>query len=141
MMRHLDAARFETAHSAYYPAALSEIINGKKRSCWMWFIFPQLKGLGRSPTAQLYALEDLEAAREFFDHPVLGQHLREITSALLQLESDDPRSVMGPPDDVKLKSSMTLFEAAAPECGLFAQVLDKYFSGKRDIRTLKMLGL
>ena len=140
-MKHPDAARFESAHSTYYPAALSEIMNGRKQSCWMWFIFPQLKGLGRSPTAQYYALEDLRAAREFYDHPVLGVHLREITSALLQLESNDPLLVMGPPDDVKLKSSMTLFEAAAPECGLFAQVLDKYFSGKRDIRTLKMLGM
>ena len=140
-MKHMDAARFEKAHADYYPAAFSEIRNGQKRSCWMWFIFPQLKGLGHSSTAQYYALKDLEAAREFYDHPVLGQHLREITAALIWLESDDPSWVMGHPDDMKLKSSMTLFEAAVPECGLFAQVLDKYFSGKRDNRTLKMLGM
>ena len=122
-----------------YAAALGEIRGGRKRSHWMWYIFPQLRGLGFSSTAQFYGIRDLEEARDYMAHPLLGPRLVEISEALLTLPGSDPSAVMGYPDDLKLCSCMTLFELAAPEQPVFARVLEKYYAGRRDQRTLALL--
>ena len=132
--------RFVQAHRAHYPAALAEIRRGRKVTHWIWYVFPQLAGLGRSAMAQHYAIRDLAEARAFLADPYLGGHLREITQALLETGSRDPEQVMGSAvDAMKLCSSMTLFERAAEDGGLFADVLDMYFDGRRDWRTLALL--
>ena len=131
--------RFVEAQSRDYETALREIRGGRKRSHWMWYIFPQLRGLGFSSTAQFYGLRDLQEARDYMAHPLLGPRLIEISEALLALETDNPGAVMGYPDDLKLCSCMTLFELAAPEQPAFAGVLEKYYAGRRDQRTLALL--
>jgi uncharacterized protein (DUF1810 family) len=131
--------RFVTAQQSYYATALQEIQNGQKRSHWMWFIFPQIVGLGYSETAQYYAIQDLEEAKDFLKCDTLGKNLIEISEALLHVKSDDATKVMGWPDDMKLKSSMTLFALAKPECEVFQKVLDKFFHGERDRRTIEIL--
>ena len=132
--------RFVQAQKYDYDTALREIRSGRKRSHWMWYIFPQLQGLGYSSTAQYYGIRDLEEAQDYMEHPVLGPRLVEISEALLVLDTSDASAVMGYPDDLKLRSSMTLFELAAPEQPVFGQVLEKYYSGHRDRRTLELLG-
>ena len=132
--------RFVKAQAYDYDTALREIRGGRKRSHWMWYIFPQLQGLGFSSTAQYYGIRDLEEAKDYMEHPVLGARLVEISEALLTLETSDPSAVMGYPDDLKLRSCMTLFELAAPEQTVFARVLEKYYAGRRDRRTLELLG-
>ncbi len=132
--------RFLTAQERSYDAALSEIKNGHKRSHWMWYIFPQIAGLGMSSTAQYYSIADIEEAKEYIDHPVLGARLFEISRALLTLDSSDATAVMGYPDDLKLRSSMTLF-AQVSEDPVFNAVIDKFYSGRPDTRTLHILGL
>ncbi len=132
--------RFVRAQTDSYADALSEIRQGHKRSHWMWYVFPQLQGLGFSSTAQYYGLRDLEEAKEYIRHPVLGPRLVEISEELLKLETCSPLAVLGYPDDLKLRSCMTLFELAAPEKTVFARVLDKFYSGHRDDRTLSLLG-
>lgn len=134
-----DLQRFVNAQQDSYERALEEIRNGRKESCWMWFIFPQIHGLGFSGMAVYYAIQDLQEARDYLQHEVLGARLEEICRAALEVDSDDAFQVFGSPDDMKLRSSMTLFEAAAPENPLFGQVLDKYFGGERDNRTLAIL--
>jgi uncharacterized protein (DUF1810 family) len=126
--------RFVEAQDAHgtYPAALAELRRGRKVSHWMWFVFPQVAGLGRSPTAQHYALAGLDAATAYLRHPVLGARIRESAGVLLALPGDDPVAVFGPLDAQKLQSSMTLFAAAAPEDPVFADVLEKYFGGVPD---------
>lgn len=104
----------------------------------MWYIFPQMKGLGHSSTAQYYGIENRKEAEEYLAHPILGSRLLEISKELLKLESNDPRAVMGEPDNWKLKSCMTLFEIVSNE-PVFGQVLDKFFGGKRDKTTVEML--
>ena len=136
-----DLSRFHAAQKRDYQTALSEIRNGRKRSHWIWYIFPQIAGLGFSSTSQFYAIKDMDEAREYLKDPVLKAHLEEISSALLELDSSNPSSVMGYPDDLKLCSSMTLFEAADPECSIYPAVLDKFFNGKRDQATLDILGI
>lgn len=136
-----DLSRFRKAQEYDYQTALTEIRQGEKRSHWMWYIFPQIAGLGRSSMADYYAIVDLEEAKDYMKDPVLGKHLIEISEALLDLKYNDPAAVMGWPDDMKLKSSMTLFSIASPECTVFQKVLDKYFSGERDRLTLEILGL
>ena len=131
--------RFVEAQARDYETALREIRSGRKRSHWMWYIFPQLRGLGYSSTAQFYGLRDLQEARDYMAHPLLGPRLIEISEALLTLETDNPGAVMGYPDDLKLCSCMTLFELAAPEQPVFARVLEKYYAGRRDQRTLALL--
>jgi uncharacterized protein (DUF1810 family) len=131
--------RFVTAQQRYYKTALQEIQNGQKRSHWMWFIFPQIAGLGYSETAQYYAIYDLEEAKDFLNDDTLGKNLIEISEELLHVKSDDATEVMGWPDDMKLKSSMTLFALAKPECEVFQKVLDKFFHGERDQRTIEIL--
>ena len=132
--------RFLSAQAGDYDTALREIRAGRKRSHWMWYIFPQLRGLGFSSTAEYYGLRDLEEARDYMEHPVLSARLVEISEALLGLEGSNPSTVLGYPDDLKLRSCMTLFELAAPEQPVFARVLEKYYGGRRDARTLALLG-
>ena len=133
--------RFLNAQRGDYAAALAEVRRGRKTSHWMWYIFPQIAGLGQSSTARYYSIRDLEEAREYYAHPVLGQRLREISGALLDLRGSDPVAVFGGIDSMKLKSSMTLFAVAAPDDPLFQQVLDKYYGGEQDALTLRILGL
>lgn len=133
--------RFLDAQRGDYAAALAEVRRGRKTSHWMWYIFPQIAGLGQSSTARYYSIRDLEEAREYYAHPVLGQRLREISGALLELRGSDPVAVFGGIDSMKLKSSMTLFAVAAPDDPLFQQVLDKYYGGEQDALTLRILGL
>ena len=133
--------RFLDAQRGDYAAALAEVRRGRKTSHWMWYIFPQIAGLGQSSTARYYSIRDLEEAREYYAHPVLGQRLREISSALLELRGSDPVAVFGGIDSMKLKSSMTLFAVAAPDDPLFQQVLDKYYGGEQDALTLRILGV
>ena len=133
--------RFLDAQRGDYAAALAEVRRGRNTSHWMWYIFPQIAGLGQSSTALYYSIRDLEEAREYYAHPVLGQRLREISSALLELRGSDPVAVCGGIDSMKLKSSMTLFAMAAPDDPLFQQVLDKYYGGEQDALTLRILGL
>ena len=134
-----DLDRFVKAQAYDYDAALREIRSGRKRSHWMWYIFPQLQGLGFSSTAQYYGIRDLEEAKAYIAHPVLGPRLKEISEALLGLDTCDPSAVMGYPDDLKLRSCMTLFELAAPEQPVFGRVLEKYYVGRRDSCTLELL--
>lgn len=133
MKRFLDAQAYD------YELALSEIRAGQKRSHWIWYIFPQLKQLGRSGTALYYGIRDLDEAKEYLAEPTLRARLIEISEALLEQPGNDPLAVMGHPDDLKLRSCMTLFAAADPECPVFQQVLDKYYGGKPDLRTAALL--
>ena len=133
--------RFLDAQRGDYAVALAEVRRGRKTSHWMWYIFPQIAGLGQSSTARYYSIRDLEEAREYYAHPVLGQRLREISGVLLELRGSDPVAVFGDIDSMKLKSSMTLFAMAAPDDPIFQQVLDKYYGGEQDALTLRILGL
>ena len=134
-----DLERFVAAQDAggTYDAALAELRAGRKQTHWMWFVLPQLAGLGRSETARRYALADLDEARAYVAHPVLGPRLVEAAQALLPAR--DPAAVLGPVDAQKLRSSMTLFARAAPEQPVFAQVLDACFGGEQDEATLALL--
>ncbi|MBC6699408.1 DUF1810 domain-containing protein [Hymenobacter sp. BT190] len=131
--------RFLDAQQRDYATALAEIRAGRKRSHWMWYIFPQIQGLGYSETAQFYAIRGRQEAEAYLQHPVLGPRLREISGALLTLESHDATRLMGSPDDVKLRSSMTLFGALAGSDPVFQRVLDTYFGGAQDAKTLQIL--
>ena len=134
-----DLDRFLKAQSRDYEIALAEIKEGHKYSHWIWYIFPQVKGLGFSSTSEFYGIDGLAEAREYLANDTLKAHLIEIIEALLALESSDASDVMGYPDDLKLRSSMTLFAEAAPEIDVFQKVLDKYFDGQKDQRTLEMI--
>lgn len=141
MVRTYDLSRFESAHHRDYNKALGEIKNGRKTSHWMWYIFPQIHGLGFSSTAQFYAIRSLEEAVAFLDDPYLGGNLIEISTALLALETNNPTKVFGFPDDLKLKSSMTLFKFASHGPSVFDAVLEKYYNGTIDLQTKQILGL
>jgi len=134
-----DLNRFLKAQEQSYDAALKEISQGHKRSHWIWYIFPQMKGLGISSMSDYYGIGSLEEARAFLKDPVLGEHLRKITEALLSLSSDDASEIFGYPDDLKVRSSMTLFGEADPENLLFPKVLKKFYGGVKDARTLDIL--
>ena len=134
-----DLSRFVKAQETDYEIALSEIRSGHKRSHWIWYIFPQIAGLGFSSTAQYYAIKDRAEAEEYLKNDLLRERLIEISEALLQLESNDAGDVMGYPDDLKLRSSMTLFHEVDPEIDVFQKVLDKFFEGKPDQRTIELL--
>ena len=133
-----DLSRFHKAQQGSYETALAEIRSGRKCSHWIWYIFPQIQGLGFSSTAQYYAIENLEEAKAYLADPVLRERLLEISNALLALDSCDPSEVMGYPDDLKLRSSMTLFSLAEPECTVFRDVLDKFYNGQEDSRTIAL---
>ena len=122
-----------------YDGALAELRNGRKQGHWMWFVFPQIAGLGSSPMAQHYAISSLAEAQAYVGHPVLGPRLRECCTALLDLPASDPVQVLGHVDAMKLRSSMTLFGRATPNEPVFGQVLDKYYGGDPDDATLARL--
>lgn len=131
--------RFLEAQQTAYPRALMEIQNGRKESHWMWYVFPQLRGLGRSNTAWYYGIENLEEARAYLAHPILGSRLREISGALLKCPEPDPRIILGWIDAAKLRSCMTLFSTAAEEDSVFRQVLDRFWAGEPDPLTISCL--
>lgn len=134
-----DLQRFVAAQEKNYAVALSELKNGRKRSHWMWYVFPQLDGLGHSPTTRFYAIKSREEARRYLGHPVLGARLKECAEAVLSLEGASLAEIFGHPDDRKLQSSMTLFALVAGLSSVFDRVLDKYCGGERDRRTLDLL--
>lgn len=133
-----DLDRFVIAQQRQYAEALGEIKNGRKESHWIWFIFPQLDGLGSSPLSKKYAIKNKDEARAYLGHDILGPRLVEITNALLKLEGKSAFEIMGSPDNLKLKSCMTLF-ALVSEQAVFQRVLDKYFEGKPDEQTMALL--
>ena len=121
--------RFVNAQENSYQIALGEIQNGQKRSHWMWFIFPQIDGLGASPISKKYSIKNQQEAQNYLNHNILGKRLIEITSALMKVKKKSARSIFGYPDNLKLQSSMTLFKKIQPENKLFSDVLVKYFNG------------
>ena len=134
----MNLERFIEAQERDYESALEEMKNGKKETHWIWYIFPQLKGLGMSYYADYYGIEDLEEAHAYFENEYLRNHLLEITEAVLSIPTNNILEVMDPPDDLKLKSSMTLFYESTKD-EIFKQVLDTYYEGKLDEQTLKLL--
>lgn len=137
MKNSLD--RFIKAQAGVYETALEEIKQGRKRSHWIWYIFPQLRGLGVSETAQYYGIADLNEAKAYMANPVLRSRLLEISEALLDLPTSDALAVMGSPDNLKLRSSMTLFTMTDDKCEVFCKVLDKFYDGEMDKKTLDLL--
>ena len=135
----LNLQRFVEAQAPVYARALAELKAGKKQSHWMWFIFPQIAGLGHSAMAHSYAIQSLEEAREYLAHPVLGARLRECCRTLLALDGKTAHEIFRSPDDLKLRSCLTLFARAAPDEALFDDLLVKYFSSKEDPATLDAL--
>ena len=135
-----DLKRFIDAQEGDYSTALAEIKHGRKRSHWMWYIFPQIQGLGFSEMSKRYAIKNLDEAEAYINHPLLGQRLIEICTALLDLKSNDAYEIFGTPDDKKLRSSMTLFASLPDAYPVFKSVLDKFFDGKMDNATLNLLG-
>ncbi len=134
-----DLKRFLDAQANDFERALAEIKRGRKQSHWMWYIFPQIAGLGFSSTSKFYAIKDRGEAENYLAHPVLGKRLIEISNVLLEVEGKTANQIFGSPDDVKLKSSMTLFGALENTNPVFRKVLDKYFNGAKDQRTLEQI--
>lgn len=132
--------RFVQAQEHDYARALAEIRSGRKRTHWMWYLFPQLDGLGFSETARRYAIRGLDEARAYLEHPVLGPRLVDCADAVLAVQGRSAREIFGAPDDLKLLSCATLFAEASPEGSVFRQVLEVYFGGEADGRTLALLG-
>ena len=139
MIKEKSLKRFVDAQESNYERALSEIKNGKKRNHWMWYIFPQIQGLGLSETSRYYAIKDIKEAEEFLSHTLLGSRLVHICNQLLALESSDANAIFGSPDDMKLKSSMTLFSSIHKADPVFQLVLDKFFDGVKDNKTLRLI--
>ncbi|SDS23552.1 Uncharacterized protein, DUF1810 family [Halopseudomonas xinjiangensis] len=131
-----DLERFVDAQNGVYERALAELRAGHKQSHWMWFIFPQLAGLGQSDMARRYAIGSLDEAKAYLEHPVLGERLERSAEALLPWGNRSARQIMGSPDDMKLRSSMTLFALADPQREVFRQVLEQFFGGEYDPKTL-----
>ncbi|WP_404437046.1 DUF1810 domain-containing protein [Stutzerimonas chloritidismutans] len=134
-----DLQRFVEAQTPVYERALEELRAGHKQSHWMWFVFPQIAGLGHSAMAQRYAISGVDEARAYLEHPLLGPRLQACAQAILLHRDRSARQILGSPDDLKLRSSMTLFAAVAPEQPLFQQVLDTFFEGEADPQTLSRL--
>jgi uncharacterized protein (DUF1810 family) len=134
-----DLGRFVDAQAGDYEQALAEIRSGRKRSHWMWYVFPQIDGLGFSSMSRRYSIKSLDEARAYLDHPVLGPRLVECAEAALGVEGRSAYEIFGSPDDMKLRSSATLFASVTPAYSVFARLLDKYFDGKRDGKTLGLL--
>ncbi|HEV7259559.1 MAG TPA: DUF1810 domain-containing protein [Bosea sp. (in: a-proteobacteria)] len=135
-----DLQRFVSAQAPVFDSALAELRAGRKRSHWMWFVFPQLRGLGLSPTSEHFGLSGLEEARAYLAHPLLGERLQRCTQAVLAVENRSPREIFGSPDDMKFTSSMTLFAIAAPERpNLFDQAIQYCCAGQMDARTVALL--
>jgi uncharacterized protein (DUF1810 family) len=134
-----DLQRFVDAQAQTYDQALAELRAGQKRTHWMWFVFPQIAGLGRSGMAQRFAIRDLAEAKAYLSHPLLGRRLVEAAKALTALDTEDPTEVFGDVDAMKLHSSMTLFAQAEPNEAVFREVLDHYFGGALDEATISRL--
>lgn len=132
-------SRFVAAQETSFAQALGELRRGRKQTHWMWFVFPQIDGLGSSSTAKFYAIKSLEEAKGYLAHPILGSRLLESCHALLTIPEKSASDIMSYPDDLKLRSSMTLFARAAEDPALFNQVLEKFFDGKYDSATLRLL--
>ena len=139
MATQYDLKRFVDAQETTYATALAEIRNGKKQGHWMWFVFPQFQGLGFSPTSKFYAINDVSEAQAYSNHTILGSRLVEICTALLLLQSNDANRIFGSPDDAKLKSSMTLFASLQDSNPVFQLVLDKFYNGAMDMKTLELI--
>lgn len=135
----VDLSRFTTAQASIYDNVLEELKSGRKRTHWMWYIFPQFDGLGHSTISKHYAIKSIEEARQYLNHPVLGTRLLECAEAVFAIEGRSISEIFGYPDDLKLKSSMTLFTYVAAPCSVFSRILDKYFNGERDALTLQLL--
>lgn len=132
--------RFFKAQENDYKIALAEIKSGRKRSHWMWYVFPQLKGLGKSETSAYYGIKDLNEAKEYLNHSILGARLKEITNELLTINESNPKIIFGSPDDKKLKSSMTLFSIVDDSNNpIFKKIIQKFFEGNLDDETLKLI--
>jgi uncharacterized protein (DUF1810 family) len=134
-----ELQRFVSAQDGVYDGALGELRSGKKRTHWMWYIFPQLDGLGHSATAKRFAIKSLAEAQAYLHHPLLGARLAECAAAILALEGRSAADIFGFPDDVKLRSSMTLFAAIPGAAAVFRHILEKYYRGQRDATTLQLL--
>jgi uncharacterized protein (DUF1810 family) len=134
-----DLHRFVDAQAPVYERVLAELKNGRKQSHWMWFIFPQIAGLGHSQMAQRYAISSLREAEAYLKHAILGPRLLECTNLLLQVEDKSARVILGSPDDTKFRSCMTLFAHAAPEEQVFRAAIDRYFDGNEDQSTVERL--
>lgn len=134
-----DLQRFVTAQADVYPEVFAELRSGQKRGHWMWFVFPQIAGLGHSETARLYSIKSLEEAAAYLHHPKLGRRLVECCEAILAVPDKTAREIFGFPDDLKLRSSMTLFMAVSPPDSVFFRVLAEYYVGIPDQQTLELL--
>ena len=134
-----DLQRFVRAQEGDYNAALAEIRGGRKRSHWMWYIFPQFDGLGMSPTSRQYSVKSLAEAKAFLSHPVLGPRLLECAEAALAVDGRTAEEIFGYPDDMKLRSCATLFAAVSPADSVFHRIIDKYFHGEADAKTLRLI--
>lgn len=134
-----DLDRFVTAQNPVYAQALGELRAGRKQGHWMWFVFPQLDGLGRSPTARQFAIQSRAEALEYLAHPLLGARLRECTEALLAVPDPSISAILGSPDDLKFRSSMTLFSELSGPGSVFEKALARFYAGKPDARTLELL--
>src|SRR5262245_20047286 len=136
-----DLNRFVSAQVETYAQALAEIRSGRKRSHWMWYIFPQFAGLGSSPTSQLYAIKSAAEAQAYLNHPAHGPRLVECCESALRVEGRTAYEIFGYPDDMKLRSCATLFAQVAPAGSVFERVLDRFFRGERDDQTLSLMGV
>ena len=134
-----DLHRFVQAQQDTYAQAVDELADGHKTSHWMWFVFPQLRGLGRSPMAIRFGIASLDEARAYLAHPLLGSRLTECVGLTLRIDGRSITEIFGSPDDMKFRSCMTLFDLAAPQEAIFAEALQKYFGGTPDERTLELL--
>ena len=134
-----DLSRFLKAQEYDYEQALKEIRAGRKRSHWMWYIFPQIQGLGVTRTSEYYAIRDMDEAKAYLADPVLGTRLKEISTALLELDGLSASEIFGYPDNLKLRSCMTLFRLADLDCDIFEKVLEKYYDGRADDKTVRIL--
>jgi uncharacterized protein (DUF1810 family) len=139
MVADTDIQRFVLAQETVYLKVVSELQNGKKKSHWMWFIFPQIEGLGFTSTSKYYSIKSIQEAKGYIDHPVLGKRLLECSQIILNIEGKSAADIFGYPDDMKLQSSMTLFSFVSPKTTVFRGVLKKYFRERKDKKTLDIL--
>ena len=136
-----DLNRFVEAQEHDYERALSEIGSGQKRTHWMWYVFPQVDGLGSSPISKRFSINGVEEAKAYLDHPVLGPRLLECAEAVVAVQGRSASEIFGSPDDLKLRSSATLFASVSPPGSVFDRLLAKYYAGARDGKTLQLLDL
>jgi uncharacterized protein (DUF1810 family) len=136
----IDLERFVAAQQGVYEGVLRELRQGRKTGHWIWFIFPQVAGLGRSDVSRFYAIESIDEARAYLDHPILGPRLRECVSAVLSTSDRTAEHIFGSLDAIKVRSSMTLFHRAAPEEPLFKMMLERFYRGVMDESTIALLG-